>query len=172
MDISMYDMSVTVFVDMLVAMRDWFDKLEARAAESALIDARLAPDMHPLPFQVQIATDSAIGFAAQMTGTRPPIFSTPNSSFAELKDRCDRSVAYLRSIDCDQLEAGLAREVVLSYPNGTGARFPNGLYYFTILVLPNFFFHFSMAYAILRAHGIPVGKMDYIPHLAPYLMDT
>ena len=87
-------------------------------------------------------------------------------SFAELKQRCAATIAYLRSIDPAALDSGAGREIVVNFPNGGGMRF-DGLTYLNGFVLPNFYFHASMVYAILRAQGVELGKFDYLAHLAP-----
>jgi hypothetical protein len=89
------------------------------------------------------------------------------ASFAELKQRCDRTIAYLQSIDSTTLEAGATREIEMKFPNGGGMRF-DGLTYLQGFVLPNFYFHASMVYAILRAQGIEIGKFDFLAHLTPH----
>ena len=88
------------------------------------------------------------------------------ASFAELKDRCDRTIAFIESVDRAALETSAEREVVLKFPNGTGYRF-TGQSYLTGFALPNFFFHVTTAYAILRAAGVTLGKPDFLQHLGP-----
>ena len=88
------------------------------------------------------------------------------ASFAELKERCDKTIAFLQSVDVAALDAGADREIVLTFPSGAGMRF-DGVTYLIGYVLPNFYFHVSMIYAILRAQGVQVGKPDYLAHLAP-----
>ena len=164
MSLTMYDASVPVFVAALTNMRAWLDKAAAERPESALIDAKLASDMRPLPFQYQSASDSAKNALARLTGTTAPSMPDTEASFAELRERCDKTIAYLHSIDPAALAGSEDRQVELMFPNGMGYRF-NGRDYLTGFALPNFFFHVTTAYAILRASGIALGKPDFLQHL-------
>jgi hypothetical protein len=166
MSLSLYQTSVPAFVAMLTNIRNWLDKAAAQKDEAVLIEARLAPDMFALARQVQIVSDTAKGAAARLTGTEGPAMADTETSFAELKARCDKTIAYLQSVDRAALDAGGAREIVVTFPNGGGMRF-DGLTYLTGFVLPNFYFHASMVYAILRAEGVEIGKPDFLAHLAP-----
>jgi hypothetical protein len=162
----MYDASVPLFVNSLTNMRSWLDKAAAEKDETALMEARLAPDMRPLPAQYQMASDSAKNALARLTGTEAPSMPDTEASFAELKDRCDRTIAYLQGFDAAALDGSADREVVLKFPNGQGYRF-RGDHYLTGFALPNFFFHATTAYAILRNAGVAVGKPDFLQHLGP-----
>jgi hypothetical protein len=167
MTLSIEQASVPAFVSMLTNIKNWLDKAAAQKPEGALIEARLAPDMHALTRQVQIASDTAKGAVARLAGTEAPAMADTEATFAELKARCDQTIAYVQSIDPAALAAGASREIVMNFPNGGGMRM-DGLIYLTGFVLPNFYFHASMAYAILRAEGVDVGKFDYLAHLAPH----
>lgn len=167
MTISIAQASVPAFVSMLTNIKNWLDKAAAQKPEAELIDSRLSPDMFALARQVQIASDTAKGAVARLTDSEAPAMADTEASFAELKQRCDRTIAYLHSIDSTALEAGATREIEMKFPNGGGMRF-DGLTYLQGFVLPNFYFHASMAYAILRAQGIDIGKFDYLAHLAPH----
>lgn len=166
MSFGMYEASVPVFVASLTDMRGWLDKAAQEKDEASLMEARLAPDMRPLPSQYQMASDSAKNALARLTGTQPPSMPDTERSFAELKDRCDRTIDYLRGFDAASLAGSEDREVVLSFPNGMGYRFVGGLY-LTGFALPNFFFHATTAYAILRNGGVSLGKPDFLQHLGP-----
>jgi hypothetical protein len=87
-------------------------------------------------------------------------------TFAELKERCDRTIAYVSSFDAAPLAGSEGREVLLKFPNGSGYRFV-GSQYLTGFALPNFFFHVTTAYAILRNAGVALGKPDFLQHLGP-----
>jgi hypothetical protein len=167
MTISIAQASVPAFVSMLGNIKNWLDKAATQKPEAELIDARLAPDMFALARQVQIASDSAKGAVARLTGGEAPAMPDTETSFAELKLRCDKTIAYLQSIDAAALEAGATREIELKFPNGGGMRF-DGLTFLQGFSLPNFYFHASMVYAILRAQGVEIGKFDYLAHLAPH----
>lgn len=166
MSFTIYDASVPVFANSLADMRAWLDKAAAEKPEAELMAARLAPDMKPLPAQFQMASDSAKNAIARLTGAEPPSMPDTEASFAELRDRCDRTIAYVRGADREALAASADREVVLKFPNGMGYRF-SGRDFLTTFALPNFFFHVTTAYAILRAAGVTMGKPDFLQHLGP-----
>ncbi|MDB5691105.1 MAG: uncharacterized protein JWO81_168 [Alphaproteobacteria bacterium] len=166
MTFSLYDASAPVFVNMLTNMRAWLDKAAAEKAEVDLLEARLAPDMKPLPAQYQMASDSAKNAIARLCGIAAPAMADTEASFAELKQRCDRTIAFIESADREALAASGDREVELLFPNGMGYRF-TGRDYLTGFALPNFFFHATTAYAILRAQGVSMGKPDFLQHLGP-----
>ena len=113
-----------------------------------------------------MASDSAKNAAARLAGLAPPAMPDTETSFAELRDRCSRTIDYLESLDPAALADAADREVVLSFPNGMGYRF-TGRDYLTGFALPNFFFHVTTAYAILRASGVSLGKPDFLAHLGP-----
>jgi hypothetical protein len=167
MSLSVYETSVPVFAASLGNMRAWLDKALAEGKdEAALMEARLAPDMRPMPAQFQMASDSAKNAIARLAGIEAPSMPDTEASFAELKDRCDRTIAFIRSVDPAALEGAEDREVVLKFPNGMGYRWV-GRDYLTGFALPNFFFHATTAYALLRAAGVNLGKPDFLAHLGP-----
>jgi hypothetical protein len=166
MSFGMWEASVPVFVNSLTNMRSWLDKAAREKDEAALMEARLAPDMRPLPAQYQMASDSAKNALARLTGTDAPSMPDTEQSFAELRDRCDRTIAYLRGFDAGSLQGSEDREVVIKFPNGTGYR-SAGAQYLAGFALPNFFFHVTTAYAILRNAGVSLGKPDFLQHLGP-----
>ncbi|CAN5350970.1 DUF1993 family protein [soil metagenome] len=161
MSLSIYDASVPIFVNALTNMRNWLDKI---ADKPELIDARLAPDMRPFVAQYQMASDSARNGIARLAGIEAPAMPDTETSFAELKERCDKTIAFLSSITREQLADAATRPVELKFPNGMGYRF-EGLAYLTSFALPNFLFHATTAYAILRAQGVEIGKADFLAHL-------
>jgi len=166
MSFSILDASAPVFVSSLRNMRSWLDKAAAEGSEAEFLEARLAPDMRPLPAQFQMASDSAKNAMARLSGIEAPVMEDTESSFAELKERCDRTIAFITGIDPGKLEGSEDREVTLRFPNGTGYRF-SGKAHLTSFALPNFFFHVTTAYAILRAAGVQLGKPDFLQHLGP-----
>ena len=169
MSFGMWEASVPVFVNSLTNMRDWLEKAAQEKSEAELLDARLAPDMRPLPAQYQMASDSAKNALARLTGTDAPSMPDTEKDFADLRDRCDRTIDYLKSIGRESLSESEDREVVIKFPNGTGYRFAGGEY-LAGFALPNFFFHVTTAYAILRNAGVSLGKPDFLKHLgAPNL---
>ena len=168
MPISLHQAAVPAFSGMLTNMKGWLDKAAAHTDETLLLDARLAPDMHPLPRQFQIASDGAKGAVARLAGIEVPAMPDTEASFAELRQRCDKTIAFLQSVDPAALDAGADREIVLTFPNGGGMRF-DGITFLTGFALPNFYFHATTAYAILRAQGVNLGKADYLANLAPFM---
>ncbi|MDE2411227.1 MAG: DUF1993 domain-containing protein [Sphingomonadales bacterium] len=165
---SLYTFAMPGFIAMLGNIKTWLDKAAAQGDEAALVEARLAPDMFPLARQIQIASDAAKGAAARLTGTEAPAMPDTETTFAELKDRCDRTIVYLRSIDPATFDAGASREVVLTFPNGGGMKCDGATFVIGFSV-PNFYFHATATYAILRAQGIALGKTDYLMHMAPHM---
>ncbi|MDH7972455.1 DUF1993 domain-containing protein [Sphingomonas sp. AR_OL41] len=169
MSFTLYDASVPVFTNILGNMRSWLDKAAAEKPEAELLEARLAPDMRPLPAQYQMASDSAKNALARLRGVDAPSMPDTEGSFAELQARCDKTIAFLQECDAASLAGAEDRTVELRFPNGMGYRF-TGADYLTGFALPNFFFHATTAYAILRASGVALGKPDFLQHLgAPNL---
>jgi hypothetical protein len=168
MAISMYQASVPVFVRMLTNLRAILNKAAAYAQarkidETALLDARLFPDMFPLTRQVRLACDFARGTAARLAGKEPPAFEETEKTLAELIARIDRSLDYIRTVARGEIEGSEAREIVRPV-RGEPKKF-TGLNYLLQYALPNFFFHTTTAYAILRHNGLEIGKADYVGQL-------
>lgn len=166
MNFGMFEASVPVFVSSLTNMKEWLDKAAREKPEAELIEARLAPDMRPLPAQFQMASDSAKNALARLTGTEAPSMPDVEANFIELKQRCDKTIAYLEMFDAAALAGAEDRTIELKFPNGTGYRFA-GAQYLAGFALPNFFFHVTTAYAILRNAGVSLGKPDFLRHLGP-----
>ncbi|MDB5694574.1 MAG: hypothetical protein JWN21_117 [Sphingomonas bacterium] len=161
-DFTPYDASVPVFASALGNMKAWLTK--AADHEATLMTAALAPDMLPFPTQYQRASDAAKTALARLTGTDAPAMPDTEASFAELADRCDRTIAYLQSFDRAALADAATRPVEMRFPNGIGYAW-SGSTFLTGFAIPNFFFHVTTAYAILRANGVPLGKLDFLQHL-------
>ena len=166
MSFSIYDASAPLFVRSLQTMRAWLDKAAAEKDEAELLQARLAPDMRPLPAQYQMASDSAKNAIARLCGVEAPSMPDTEANFADLKDRCDRTIAFIESVDPAAFAGAEAREVEIRFPGGPGYRWV-GAAYLTGFTIPNFFFHVTTAYAILRASGVSIGKPDFLQHLGP-----
>jgi hypothetical protein len=123
MSFTIYDASVPVFVDSMMSIQAWLDKALAEGkSETSLLESRLAPDMRPFPAQ-----DSAKNAVARLAGMNAPAMPDVEASFAELKDRCRRTIAFIESIGRSALERAEKREVELRFPNGGGYRFQAGL---------------------------------------------
>jgi hypothetical protein len=173
MPITMYSASVPVFVRMLGNVGAWLDKAEAHAAAkkfdpSVYLTARLAPDMLPFAKQIQIACDAAKFCVARVSGTEAPKFEDNETSIAELRERIARTVAYVRSVPAGQIDGTDAKEI--SVPRRDGAMTMKGEDYLRQFVLPNFYFHVTMTYALLRHFGVELGKADFLgglPQPAP-----
>ena len=164
MSFTIYDASVPVFVSMLTNMRAWLDKAAAEGDPAALVEARLAEDMKPLTAQFQFASDSAKNAIARLIGVEPPSMPDAETTFAELQARCDKTIAFVERVALTDFDGAENREVVIKFPNGMGYRFTGGDY-LRRFALPNFYFHATTAYAILRARGVSLGKPDYLQHL-------
>ena len=168
MALSMYQASVPVFLRTLQSLRNIVEKA-ARHAESrkikpaALLNARLFPDMFDLTQQIQIATDFARGTSARLAGTEPPAFTDNEQSFDDLLSRIDRTVAYVQTVRAADIDGSETRELVRPL-RGEPHRFTGQNYLFQF-ALPNFFFHATTAYAILRHNGVELGKSDFIGQL-------
>lgn len=161
MSFTIHQACAPIFVRALTNMSGFLDKAAAAGLdEASLMEARLAPDMKPLPFQFQSASDSAKGCIARLAGIEPPAMADTETSFAELKDRCARTIAFIQSVDPAALDGAEDREVVLRFP-GTEMKF-TGAGFLTGFALPNFMFHVTTAYAILRHAGAPLGKLDFL----------
>ena len=167
MSFSIYDASAPVFMRTLTNMQSWLDKAAAEGRdEAALMEARLAPDMRPLPFQFQSASDAAKGAVARLTGGEAPAMADDETTFEALRERCRKTIRYIGSVDPAAYVGAETREVELKFPNGTGYRWPGGDY-LTGFALPNFFYLVTTAYALLRQAGVQVGKPDFLMHLGP-----
>jgi hypothetical protein len=165
MPVSMHQAAAPVFVQMLGALAKVLDKAEANAAArkidpAVLIAARLAPDMFPLVKQVQIVCDFAKGAMARLAGEEVPGWPDGEKTFDDLKARIARTIDYVQSFRPAQIDGSEEREVRLTVA-GAPIAF-KGQPYLLHFVLPNFFFHASAAYAILRHNGVELGKRDFI----------
>jgi uncharacterized protein len=165
MSISMYEISIPVLTRGLTNLSAILDKAAAHATtkkfdSAVLAQARLFPDMYPLLRQVQIACDTAKGAAARLAGIEVPKHEDTEVTFAELKARIAKTVDFLTSIAAAQLKDAESRSIEIKFPNGAW-KF-TGIDYLTGFVLPNFYFHTGMAYALLRKAGVEVGKGDFL----------
>ena len=165
MSISMHSASVPIFVRSLGNLLNWLDKAETHAAArkyeaSVLLAARLAPDMLPFTRQVQIACDAAKFGVARLAGVEAPKFEDTESSFDELRERVKKTIAYVESVPASQVDGSEDRDVTV--PRRDGSMVIKGEPYLKHFVLPNFFFHVTTAYALLRHNGVELGKADYL----------
>jgi uncharacterized protein len=116
--------------------------------------------MLPLSAQIQIACDTAKGAAARLAGVPVPKHEDTEATIEELKVRVTKTLEFLKSVKPEQLQGAESREIILEFPQST-LKF-NGLTYLANFVLPNFFFHVTMAYALLRKNGVDLGKRDFL----------
>ena len=165
MSISMYQASIPVFVHQLENLSKILDKASAHAESkkidpSVFITARLAPDMYPLSRQVQIASDVVKGCAARLSGIEVPSYKDDETTFSDLKVSIAITINFLKSVNAAQIDGSEERTITLKM-HDKETHFA-GQPYLLYFVLPNFYFHISMAYAILRHNGVEIGKMDFI----------
>lgn len=166
MSLSMHEASVPVFRHMLGALAGVLAKGEAHAAEQGvepdvLLQARLFPDMFPLQRQVQIACDFAKSVSARLADVEVPAFPDDEASFGELRERIARTLAFIDGLDPLLFEGSDEREIVLRPGTPKERRF-DGKAYLLQYGLPQFFFHVTTAYALLRHNGVAVGKLDFM----------
>ena len=165
MAISMYRASIPPIVRSLTNLRAILEKAAAHAEAkkidpSVLLGTRLYPDMFPLVRQVQIASDNAKGAAARLAGLEPPKYDDTEVTFPELVARIDKTIAYLKTFKPEQIDGSEERSITL--PRRGGTLVLEGLPYLLEFLLPNFLFHVTVAYAILRHCGVELGKPDYL----------
>jgi len=165
MSFSVYEASIPVFTLSLTNLAAILDKAashgEAKKVDPKVMpQARLIADMLPLSAQIQIACDTAKGAAARLAGVEVPKHADTETTLAELKARVAKTLDFIKTIKPDQVQGAESREVVLQFPQTT-LKF-NGATYLTNFALPNFFFHVTMAYALLRKNGVDLGKRDFL----------
>jgi len=166
MPLSMHSASVPLFVRTLTNMLDWLDKAEAHAKAldfdtQNFLALRLTPDMMPFSRQIQIATDSAKNCVARLSGVEPPAWDDDEASLDDLRARIKKAIDYVQSISAKDIDGTEEREIVMPAGPDRTISF-EGQAFLTGFTLPNFFFHASMAYALLRQGGVALGKMDYL----------
>jgi len=165
MTLSMYQASTPAFIRTLESMSAILDKAAAHAAAkkidpSVLVNARLAPDMFPLSRQIQIATDGVKGCAARLAGIDVPSFPDTETTIPELKARIAKTVEFLKSVPAEKIDGSEERPINLKV--GPYDLSFVGLPYLFNFVIPNFYFHITAAYAILRHNGVDIGKKDFL----------
>jgi hypothetical protein len=165
MSIGMFEASVPVFRQFLVALSGTLQKAADHAAarkidQTAFCQARLFPDMFPLSRQVQLTADFAKNAASRLAGQEPPRFSDDEKTFDELKARIARTLAHLDSLPREAIDAAADRSITIPL-RGQPTTF-TGRAYLLHFALPNFFFHATTAYAILRENGVELGKADFV----------
>ncbi len=165
MTVSLYPIAIPPLVLRLNVLSAMLDKAAAYAEAkkfdpSVLLNARLAPDMHPLCRQVQIATDMDKGCAARLGEVEVPSYPDTETTIPELKERIAKTIAFMQSVDPAKVDASADRVIELKFgPNDFSQP---GASYVANFALPNIYFHLTTAYAILRHNGLEVGKFDFM----------
>jgi hypothetical protein len=162
----MYQCSVPVFVQFLASLSAVLDKAaayaEAKKVEpSVLLNTRLAPDMFPLVRQVRAATDHAVSACGRLAGVDMPSFPNTEASIPELKERIAKTIDFLKGLKPAQIDGSEGKEIKITFPSGAVREF-TGQSLLLNNSLPNFYFHCTTAYDILRHCGIELGKRDFM----------
>jgi len=162
----MHSASVPLFQRQLSALLGWLDKAEAYATArkfdaNNLLQLRLAPDMLPLVSQVRIASDAAKGCVARLAGVEPPKFEDNEATLDDLRERVRKTLAYVASVSAASIDGSEEREIVIPMRTRDAIRL-SGLVYLQHWALPNFYFHITTAYALLRQGGVELGKADFL----------
>ena len=165
MSITMHTASVPVFIRMLGNLGTWLDKAEAHAQAkkfdpAVYLGARLAPDMLPFTKQIQIACDGAKFGVSRLAGIEAPKFDDSEASITDLRERVRVTVAFIQSVPASKIDGTEDKDVTI--PRRDGPMTLKGEVYLKHYVMPNFYFHLTMAYALLRHNGVELGKADYL----------
>jgi hypothetical protein len=166
MTVSMYKISVPIFVQFLTSLSANLDKAAAYAEAkkidpSVLLNTRLAPDMYPLLRQVRAATDHAVSAGGRLAGADMPSFANTETTIPELKERIAKTIAFLKTLKPVDIDGTEDREIKITFPSGATREFTGQ----SLLLgnsLPNFYFHCTTAYDILRHCGLELGKRDFM----------
>lgn len=165
MSISLYQVSVPVFIKFLGNLSSILDKASAFATEkkidhAVLLETRLYPNMFTFAKQIQRAADAATSYSARLAGKEPPVFENKLASFDDFQAYLKASIDYLKSIKTEEVDGQELREI--SIRRGEDVRIVQGQTHLLNNILPNFYFHLITAYAILRNIGLDVGKQDFL----------
>ncbi len=165
MAIELYDASIPFLIRMLNNFKWLLLKAKRNADErsfdfTVLVNARLAPDMYPLSRQIQIACDMAKGCAARLSGTEVPSWKDTESTYDELVGRINKTIDFVSSVSAKDINGQEERHIVVKTPKAS-LEF-NAVQYVQNFVMPNFLFHITTAYSILRHNGVPLGKLDFM----------
>jgi uncharacterized protein len=166
MSVSMYTVSIPVFIQHLNGLDTVLDKAANWAAarkmnETDLLNMRLSPDMFNLARQVRAATDHAMNAAARLSGKEPLKFANDETTIPQLKDRIGKVIEYLKSIKQTEIDGTETKDISIAFPSGQTRQFTGQ----SLLLgnsLPNFYFHTTTAYDILRLCGVEIGKRDFM----------
>lgn len=166
MSLSMHSASAPVFVKLLGNMLNWLDAARAHAETkkfdtSVYMTLRLAPDMLPLPRQIQIASDAAKGCMARLAGQPVPSWEDKEANLDELAERIRRTIDFVNSVPAELVDGSEERVIEVPRRTGDPLKF-RGEDFLRHFALANFYFHVTTTYALLRQAGVPLGKMDYL----------
>jgi len=166
MSLSMYSASAPVFSRILGNMLNWLDRAEAHAQARKFdpgnyLGLRLAPDMLPFARQIQIVSDGAKGCMSRLAGTEIPKWEDNEASLDDLRARIRRTIEHVQSFSAAQIDGSDSRAIVVPMRSGDGLNF-SGETFLKHFALPNFFFHATTAYALLRHAGVELGKADFL----------
>jgi uncharacterized protein len=168
MTISTYNITAPLSIKALSNMSTIIDKTLLYAEErifdvSYLLHFRLFPDQFPFIGQIQIASDNAKGAAARLAGIEPPKMEDNETKVEDLKIRIDKPIDFLKTLTTEQINGSADKKISIWFIPG---KYLTGLEYITEMVLPNFYFHITTAYSILRHNGVSIGKMHYLGRLS------
>lgn len=166
MTVSMYKISVPIFMQFLGSLSAVLDKAAAHCEAkkidpSVLVNMRLSPDMFPLLRQVRAATDHAVNATARLAGVEPPTFANTEVTFPELKERLAKAIDFVKGFRPDQIDGTEDKAIKITFPSGATRDF-TGQSLLLNNSLPNFYFHCTTAYDILRHCGVELGKRDFM----------
>jgi hypothetical protein len=166
MSLTMHSASAPVFVRTLGNMLNWFDRAEAHAQArkfdaSSYLGLRLAPDMLPLSRQIQIASDAAKGCMSRLAGSEMPKWEDNEATVDELRARIRKTIDHVQSFDAAQLDGSDSRPIAVPMRSGDPLTL-SGEVFLKHYALPNFYFHATTAYALLRHAGVELGKADFL----------
>ncbi len=167
MTMSMYQASVPLFQRQLGALLTWLDKAEAHAQARKFdpgnyLQLRLAPDMLPFLSQIRIASDAAKGCVARLAGTEIPKFEDNEATLDELRARIRKTLDYIATVPADAVDGSESRNIVIPMRPPREPVQMTGQFFLQHWALPNFYFHITTAYALLRHAGVELGKGDYL----------
>jgi hypothetical protein len=165
LSLSLYDASIPVYSRMLANLSHFMDKAETHASQekvelSTFAEASLGHGMANFARQIQLASDAAKSGGARLAGLEPPSMPDTETTFPELKERIAKTIAFLDTITREQVDGQENRSIVLTFPGRTMEFI--GQTFLLTFSMPNFLFHITTAYAILRSQGVPLGKMDFL----------
>ena len=166
MPVSMYSVSIPVFMQHLNGLNGVLDKAAAwatanKVSEADLLAKQLSPDMFNLTRQIRAATDHAANAAARLSGKELLKFANDETTIAQLKDRIAKTIAFLKSVKQNEIDGTEAKEIKITFPNGNVREF-TGQSLLLGNALPNFYFHCTTAYDVIRQCGVEIGKRDFM----------